>query len=175
MILPEAPDKDVPDNTINPCGISPHYVDVSAPHDWSACCSIIQGTDKDWSELYKKVIEAFPEYKGPDQTDPVQLADKIEELQRGNLYDILYQGRRETGFFCRFEEDKAIFFCFNFECQGDYLFFPSEEIVVVEHPEQNLASLARAIYFECDRIKWLLEFMKWDNDASFVVARARKG
>jgi len=135
----------------------------------------MKGTDKDWAELYRKVVEAFPEAKGPDQTDPTELADKIEDLQRGHLYDILYRGKHETGFFCRFEDSRAIFFCFNFECQGDYLFFPSEEIVVVEHPEQNLASLARAIYFECDKIKWLVEFMKWDNDAGFVIDKARRG
>jgi len=159
MILPESPDGSVgikSEKTI--------YDDTADP-------IVIQGTKADWARLFRKAVEDYPDHN----SDPVELADRIQDLQRGHLYDVLYRGRHETGFFCRFENDKAIFFCFNFECQGDYLFFPSEEIVVVEHPEQNLASLARTIYFECDKIKWLLEFMKWDNDAGFVIDRARRG
>jgi hypothetical protein len=159
MILPEAPDGSVELKSENPI------------YDGTADPIVIQGTKDDWSRLFKKAVEACPNLES--QGD--YRADKIENLQSGHLYDILYCGSQEMGFFCRFEGDKAIFFCFNLECQGDYLFFPSEEIIVVEHPEQNLASLARTIYFECEKISWLLEFMKWDNDASFVVARARKG
>ncbi|MFA5766442.1 MAG: hypothetical protein WC919_00775 [Candidatus Paceibacterota bacterium] len=158
MILPEAPDGCVGSDSKNPI------------YDGTADPIVVQGTKDDWSRLFKKAVEDYPDPNG----DPIELADKIEDLQRGHLYDVLYRGSHETGFFCRFEGGMAIFFCFNLECQGDYLFFPSEEIVVVEHPE-NLASLARTIYFECDKIRWLIEFMKWDNDANFVVAKARRG
>jgi hypothetical protein len=158
MILPEAPDGSVGLDSEKPI------------YDGTADPIVIQGTKEDWSRLFKKAVEDYPD----SNSGSIQLADKIEDLQSGHLYDILCRGSHETGFFCRFEGDKALFFCFNYDCQGDYLFFPSEEIVVVEYPEQNLATLARTIYLECDKIKWLIEFMKWDNDANFVIAKARK-
>jgi hypothetical protein len=158
MILPEAPDGSVGLDSKKPI-----YDDTADP-------IVIQGTKDDWSKLFKKAVEGYPDPNG----DPVELTNKIEDLQSGCLYDILYRGNQEMGFFCRFEENKAIFFCFNYDCQGDYLFFPSKEIVVVDHPEQDLAKIARTIYFECERINWLLEFMKWDNDARFMIAKAHK-
>jgi hypothetical protein len=163
MILPESPDGHT-------------EITKDKPYDY-ACSSTAQA---DCSELYKRVIGALPSIQEHrtgalfdyseirESGDPISLAEKIESLQVGMLYDVYYLGMQETGFFCRFDSNRAVFFCFDCECQGDYLFFPSDETVAVERPDNNLAALARAIYQECESIRWLIEFMKWDNTDFFM-------
>jgi hypothetical protein len=98
-----------------------------------------------------------------------------DRLKVGTLYDILYQGMFIfMGFYVKSEESCLCFFCFDFNCQGDYLYFPPDYVVALEREDTNLAEIARVIYMRCEKIKTLIHLMKWDNNVEFLLARVRK-
>jgi hypothetical protein len=105
----------------------------------------------------------------------IQQIDAGDGVKVGALYDILYQGTLIfMGFYIKQEKGRLCFFCFDYNCQGDYLYFPVDNIIVLEREGENLAELARIIYSRCEKISLLIHLMKWDNNVEFLLTRVRK-
>jgi hypothetical protein len=98
-----------------------------------------------------------------------------DNMKVGALYDILYQGASIfMGFYIKYEDNRFCFFCFDFNCCGDYLYFSPDDIAALEREDTNLSEIARVIYVRCEKIKTLIHLMKWDNSVEFLLARVRK-
>lgn len=103
------------------------------------------------------------------------MTPQADEIRTGILCDILFIGMHKfMGFYVSQDGDRRCFFCFDCECQGDYLYFHIDEIIVVERVDNNPPAIARAIYLECDRILPFIVLMKWDNNAEFVLTHIHK-
>ena len=96
-------------------------------------------------------------------------------IKSGTLYDILHQGQHHFIGFYSCEQNgcdgRICFFCFNTECQGDRLYFPADEILIMERTDTNPAVIARAVYNECDKIKSLIDSMGWGYNAEIFIER----
>jgi hypothetical protein len=93
-------------------------------------------------------------------------------MDKGRLYNILYQGIEYIGFFgyvvmdCTHTTEpiiSACFFCFDLDGNGGYLFFPVEEIAAIESNESKPSIIIEFLQATHSDIKWLSKYSKVYN------------